>query len=406
MSPDPTTTDPVDRARAWTLVARREVTVKLTDRAFLIGTVLTLALISGFMVIQAVMEQRTHTYAVAATPADAAMAQDLHREVTSVDDKVRVTVDVVSDAGAAEAAVRSGSADVWLRRTGDGWLLSGKTSVPGDLESAAATVVRRQALATNAGTLGVSVGDLTRGAGLGTSVLDGSAQRNDFAHGMGFALAFLFYLSSLGFGVTLAQSVLEEKQSRIVEIIATKIPVRHLLAGKVLGNAAMALGQMALYVGIGLVGLTFTAYSRYLPGVSGALGWFLAFFLLGFLLIACAWAVAGALASRAEDLQQTSAPLTMLMIAIFFGALFLNGTALTVLSFVPPFSAVLMPIRVLGGQAGWWEPLIALGLLAVAAAWVVSVAERLYRRSLLQTQGRLTLKQAWSAPDLAETVAP
>jgi ABC-2 type transport system permease protein len=72
---------------------------------------------------------------------------------------------------------------------------------------------------------------------------------------------------------------------------------------------------------------------------------------------------------------------------------------LTVLSFVPPFSAILMPIRILEGSAAWWEPIVALLLLIALAAVIVRGAERLYRRSLLQTQGKLSLKQAWSAPE-------
>ena len=77
----------------------------------------------------------------------------------------------------------------------------------------------------------------------------------------------------------------------------------------------------------------------------------------------------------------------------------LDGPAQTMLSYVPPASAILMPQRVLEGSAQWWEPLVALGILAVAAGAVVLLAERLYRRSLLQTQGRLSMRQAWSAPE-------
>ncbi len=396
----PHRTDRGDRGGAtWPLVARREIVVKLTDKAFLIGTVLTLAIITGLLVVQGVLDQRTKTYTVAAAADARTMAGTVQRQATAVDDKVKVTVVPVPDAAAAAAALRSGEADVWLHREGDGWVLTGKDQVPDALDQAASTVVRQAALSANADRLGASVADLTRGATLSTGVLDGSAEQKGFADAMGFALAFLFYISSLGFGVTLAASVVEEKASRIVEIITTKIPVRQLLAGKVLGNSAMALAQMALYVVIGLVGLSFTKYSTYLPGVSGALGWFLTFFLVGFLLIACLWAVAGALASRSEDLQSTSAPLTMLTMAIFFGALLLKGTALAVFSYVPPLSAVLMPIRVLGGSAAWWEPVLALAVLVVACAGVVLVAERLYRRSLLQTHGRLSLRQAWTTPE-------
>ena len=83
---------------------------------------------------------------------------------------------------------------------------------------------------------GTTVAAITRGSEVTTEVLVGDADQRAFAQGMAFALAFLFYLSSIAFGMTLAGSVVEEKQSRIVEIIATKIPVRQLLAGKVLGN--------------------------------------------------------------------------------------------------------------------------------------------------------------------------
>jgi ABC-2 type transport system permease protein len=58
-----------------------------------------------------------------------------------------------------------------------------------------------------------------------------------------------------------------------------------------------------------------------------------------------------------------------------------------------------MPIRVLGGDAGWWEPIVALALLVVAMAATVVFAERIYRRALLQTQGRVSLAQAWRTAD-------
>ena len=144
---------------------------------------------------------------------------------------------------------------------------------------------------------------------------------------MGFAFAFLFYVAALMFGITLASSVVEEKQTRIVEIIAGAIPLRQLLLGKIAGNAVLAVGQMAVYVGVGLVGLAFTDYSGLIAGVSGAVAWFLAFFLAGFVALSCLWAVAGALASRTEDLQSTQTPVTMLVVLMFFGGLFLDGTA-------------------------------------------------------------------------------
>ena len=77
----------------------------------------------------------------------------------------------------------------------------------------------------------------------------------------------------------------------------------------------------------------------------------------------------------------------------------IEGVAQTVASYVPPFSIVLMPIRVLNGDAAVWEPVVALALLVLAMAATVVFAERIYRRALLQTQGGVTLKQAWTATD-------
>ena len=124
------------------------------------------------------------------------------------------------------------------------------------------------------------------------------------AEAVGFVFVFLFYFAALVFGMQLASSVIEEKQSRIVEIIAAAIPLRHLLAGKVLGNTALALIQLLVYLVVGLVGLSFTSYKSYVPAAvrpDGAGS--SAFFLAGFIALACLWAVAGSLASRTEDLQ-------------------------------------------------------------------------------------------------------
>src|SRR5699024_3906787 len=124
----------------------------------------------------------------------------------------------------------------------------------------------------------------------------------------GFVFAFLFYLAAILFGYAIANSVVEEKQSRIVEIIAAAIPLRQLLVGMVVGATVLALGQLVLFVGIWLIGLTFTEYTSLLPAVAGAAVWYLLLFVIGFVALACRFAVAGALATRAEDVQYPSSP--------------------------------------------------------------------------------------------------
>ena len=394
-----TTTGSQPAERAWLLVARREVITRLTDKSFVIGTLISLVVIIGFLGWTAWSEERSETYTVATTTEGAATAELLAEGVPEVDDGIEIDVHEVASDDDGVTALEEGEADVLLRPADDGWTLVGEEEVEDKLQQAVETVVRDAALAANAERAGTSVQELQQGSSVDTVLLQGDAEQQDFAEGMGFMLAFLFYLAALGFGYALSGSIVEEKANRIVEIITTKIPVRQLLIGKIAGNTLLAIGQTALLVAVGLVGISFTEYGSFLSGISEGVGWFAVFFIVGFTFIACWWAVAGALASRAEDLQATAAPLNFLMLGVFLGAFLFEGTVQTVASYVPPFSIVLMPIRVLNGDAAVWEPIAALAILVAAMAATVVFAERLYRRALLQTQGRVTLKQAWTAAD-------
>lgn len=394
-----TMTTDQQRHRAWTLVLRREILVRLTDKAFVFGTLLTVAIIGAFMGFSAWQAQKTNDYTLIATPDSRELAEQVAATATSIDDKVMVQVTTADDAAAAERLLKSKDSSAWLHPGDDGWILTTEDSAEDSLQAVVEVVVRTQVLAERAAELGTTVADLERGSSLTTTFLRGDAQRAEVADAVGFVFAFLFYIAALVFGIQLANSVVEEKQSRIVEIIAASIPVRHLLAGKILGNTVLALLQIVVYAAVGLVGMSFTPYASYVPDISGPVLWFLAFFVAGFVALASLWAVAGSLASRTEDLQSTSTPMTMLVMGVFFAALLLEGRAATIGSFIPPLSAVLMPKRILAGEVPVWEPMVALALIAVFATVTVILGERLYRRSLLQTQGRVTLRQAWSAAE-------
>lgn len=397
------TQDPTPQTRtgepAWLLVTRREVVSRITDKSFLLGTAFMVVLIAGFIGFSAWQEERTDAVTLGATPDSVAMAGVIEDMAPEVDENVEVTVVELADRDAAETALREEEVDAWLHPVDGGWQLTSESSEQGALTDVTSAVVRQQVLADNAASVGSTVEQLEAGSTVTTEFLRGDAEKASVAEAVGFVFVFLFYFAALVFGMQLASSVIEEKQSRIVEIIAAAIPVRHLLAGKVLGNTALAVIQLMVYLAVGLVGLSFTSYKSYVPALSGPTAWFIAFFLAGFVALACLWAVAGSLASRTEDLQTTSTPLTMLMLVMFFGGLSLDGRGQVIASFVPPVSAVVMPKRILAGGVEWWEPLVALGLLAVFAAVTVWIGERLYRRALLQTGGRVSLRQAWSTAE-------
>lgn len=383
---------------AWALVARREILIKLTDKGFIIGTLLTLAILGGWLGFTAYDAERTSSYAVVTTAEDAPMGATLAASATAIDEKVQVTASTVSDAVEAEAAVREGEADGFLHATDGGWVLTTESG-QGGLLRVTQQAVRAAVIDQQARELGTTATELEAGSVVTEHFLVGDAERAGLARAIGFAMSLLFFMAALMYGLQIANSVVEEKQSRIVEIIATSIPVRHLLAGKVLGNTVMAILQIILYVGVGLIGLSFTQFGAFIPALGGPVGWFIVFFTTGFVALAALWAVAGSLASRVEDLQSTTAPLSYLIMGIYFGSFFLSGTAKVIASFVPPLSAVLMPMRILEGGVPIWQPILAIVLMLAFALATIVIGERLYRRSLLQSGGRVSLRQAWSAAE-------
>lgn len=400
-SPTPAPTEEPTPARerrtpVWAIVAAREIAVKMRDRSFVIGSLSTLGLIVALIGVQAWLDGRTDSYDVATSaPATAPMAEAIADQATELDDGVEITAVTEDDDAAAEAALEDETIDAWLTRRDGAWTLVTLESADDSLRDVVETVVQSEVLAGNAAEAGTTVDELTEGSTLEVEQLEGDADLSTLQDILGFALAFLFYFASTMFGMTLAQSVTEEKQSRIVEMIAAAVPLRQLLAGKVIGNTVLAVGQMAVYVAVGLIGLSFTDFGSFLPSLTGDVIWFLAFFLVGFLALSCLWAVAGALASRNEDLQSTANPIIMLLLVVFLASTFLDGTAEVIGSYVPPLSAIAMPVRLVDGDAAWWEALVSIGLLIALAGVLIVVAERIYRRALMQTGGKLTIRQAW-----------
>ncbi|WGT48009.1 ABC transporter permease [Tessaracoccus lacteus] len=378
------------RRASWATVARREILAQLTDKAFWIGTLATLALVVlglGFGVVSATGGGTTRV----AVSTDEAMAVVQRAAATGVAVKaVEVTPDEL------RSTVAGSDADAALEQVPGGWVLtvSDLTDTP-DLADAIAHVQ----ISANATALGVDPADVLADTTLSVVPLEG----DDLAAVAVFiataAFSVLFMLAAVTYGMQIAQSVVTEKESRVVEILAAAIPVRQLLIGKVVGNMAMALGQVVLIVGVALLGLSWTHFAPLLGVVGGVVGWFVLFFIVGFASLACLWAAAGAMATRVQDLSQTTTPLTMVIMLVYFAGFFARGTAATVLSYVPIASTVTMPGRLMSGDAGWLDAVLALVVAAAFMAATIWVGDRIYRRGLLQTGTVLRLRDALRRAD-------
>lgn len=211
---------------------------------------------------------------------------------------------------------------------------------------------------------------------------------------IGFGL--IFFVSSMIFGQTIAQSVVEEKQTRIVEILLSTVSARTLLTGKILGNSILAFAQIGLIAALSAGGLLVTGQRGLSASLGPSIGWFLVFFVIGFVMIAALYAGSAALVSRQEDVGSATAPvMTLVMLPYVLVIVFFNNpTVLTVMSYVPFSAAVGMPMRLFAGTAQWWEPLLALLILLVTTALMVLLGARIYRNSLLRTGAKVPLREA------------
>lgn len=389
--PDPST------AGMWRVVAARELAVKLRDRNFLVSTALLLILLVVSLGLQVVLANQSGSTSVAVASQSAAkIVEQSSSSAKASGDANTFKAKRLDSTAAVERAVREGKADAGLVSTDWGWRLVGKDDRNSVIASWVTRTVQQSAIQRNAEAAGTSLGALSRGSAVSYDLLVPAQDRHPSARLAGSVFGLLFYIAALVFGGAIANSVVEEKQNRVVEILASAIPIRQLLVGKVLGNTLLALAQVLLIAAIGAVGLLATGKGHLVSQIAGGSGWFVVFFLVGFVSLACLWAVVGALATRIEDIQSTSPPMTVMVMVIFFVGILASGTALKVVSFLPLLATIAMPSRVISGDAAWWEALIALGT-SVAGAWlIIRVAERMYRNSLMQTNRRMTFREAFN----------
>src|SRR5690606_33383145 len=130
----------------------------------------------------------------------------------------------------------------------------------------------------------------------------------------------LLFMAIAMYGSFVLTGVVEEKSSRVVEVLLARIRPRHLLAGKILGIGALGLAQVTVLATVGAVALRVSGWGELdVPTVSpGLLGWLVVWFVLGYTFYSTAYGALGALASRTEDAQSGTGPVTFTLLAAYF----------------------------------------------------------------------------------------
>ncbi len=216
---------------------------------------------------------------------------------------------------------------------------------------------------------------------------------------LAFIGTLVLFVSIVTYGQWVLQGVVEEKSSRVVEVILGAVQPRHLLGGKVLGIGALGLIQVLLIAGTGFVVSRLTKPVDLPPITFGVVMTILVWFVLGFAFYAAGYAVAGSLVSNNEDAQNASFPLTLvLMVGYFVSTSALGGgdnVLVRILSIVPPFSPMVMPLRQVAGEAAAWEVALAMILMIAAIVAMLRIGGRVYSGGLLRSGGRAKLRDAF-----------
>lgn len=210
----------------------------------------------------------------------------------------------------------------------------------------------------------------------------------------------LLLFALIGTGSLIAMGVVEEKTSRVVEILLATIRPSELLAGKILGIGIVGLAQVVI---LGGGASLMTAVTGLLDGFEIDLGatmlLVLLWFLLGFAVFALLFGGFAALISRQEEIGAVTTPLMFLLFVPFYLAMFMvsadpSSTMVRVLSQIPFFSPFMMPVRSVYGGVEAWEMLLAIGIALATIPVLVWIAARVYRRGVLHTGGRMKLTDA------------
>lgn len=389
------------------LIARREFVERGRSRVFLgvlVGTVLLI--IGGFWALDRFGAPGGTSQVVLAGQYPATMAEDIQAAATAV--RARVELSTAASEEAARTAVVDGDADAALV-DGVRILTVGRLSPTLEVVlSAAATSSARRAAAESLGLSAAQLAALM--APVAVEVVDvnpaGPADAASEARGIvAFGSVLILFMALLIFGQFVGTGVVEEKQNRVAEVVLAKVSTASLLTGKVLGIGALGLIQVVV---IGAA--TVTGLRLFPPDVAGidlaaagaaALGWMVLWFVIGFLMYSFVYATLGATVSRQEDLQSLAyVPSLLLVPAYLMVAGALGGSPskwMAPMSFVPPWSPLLMPFRLVTGDASAWEGVVAiLGSLAFIAL-LVWFGARVYRGAALRSGARVSLREAYRA---------
>ncbi|MFF0852692.1 ABC transporter permease [Streptomyces sp. NPDC003388] len=374
------------------LVYVRELRARMYTRGYLLSLVLLSLVTFGLVIGFNFMGRSTSaTVTVCGTPAASLGTAPPGVRVTSCDGMAQARKRVESKDADAAVVVAAGHASLLTRADTSDQARAGADAL-------ARTWAGQQALLRQ----DVDLGRLARdtAAAEPTTVTVGKSV-GSLQLGAAASLIIVLFMQIVNQGSVIAQGVVEEKSTRVVEVLLATLTPLELLVGKVSGIVTAGMLQVATMLGaVAGAQSVMSGESAAMPGLR-ALVVTVLWFLLTFAMFASLYAAAGSLVSRPEDLQGVLTPVMLLALApvgaATAAAAHLSAPWVSVVQYIPPFSGLLMPLKASVGTATVQEQLASAGILLVVTACCMLLAGRIYRNSVLRVGAPVRWRQALAA---------
>jgi ABC-2 type transport system permease protein len=386
------------------LVAGREISERLQGRLIRVMTVVTaLLVVAGVALPGLIKGSSAPTRLGLVGGAARSLEPTITRDAAAA--KVNIALSDVETEDLARSEVTGGELDAALTVTGAAAEVEVEqtldSTVRGVLQSSLDAAHLRDTLA-RAGVPLIKVLPALTPVALSTVALKPPPKDQAARAVAALGAGLLMYISLALYGGAVATGVAQEKTSRTAEVLFAIVKPRDLLSGKVLGIGSTGLGQLTVAAAAGLVANALIHSTRIPSSVWALLPAFLIYFLAGFTLYAFAFAAAGALVARQEELQFVTFPIGLPLLIgyllVYAAIASPNAPWLKAISFLPPLTATLMPARIALGHVAPWELALDAVLMAASIYGMAQLASRVYAGALIQGGERMSWRAALALP--------
>lgn len=387
------------------LIARREYLERVKTRSFILATILIPLLMGGLVFGAAYFASNAKTTShIAIVTSDPAFGGDLKESLES-GRQSHMQVDLLTPSPATRARLDAALHDRQENLAGYLWVTpsphagdrptfayvarsAGDVATKGAIEASLATVLLREQLSSR-GVNGQDVTAMTSPVSLDTSATGSSAA----AFGAAYAFFLLMYMVIMLYGMNTARSIIEEKTSRVFEVLLATIKPEELLAGKILGVGAVGLTQISIWMVAALALLSTSLASSLVPGGGHAVvtpqqaGFFVVYFVFGFLIYSSIAAALGAMTNSEQELQQLNMflvlPLALCMVLLVSVVRAPDSAMSRIASLIPFCSPLLMNLRISLTQVPATEIGLSIVLMTLTIVAILWVSSRIYRVGIL-----------------------